>query len=601
MPVQPLASAREEEIRQALARLVSGGPEAVWLPQVQPLLELPAVRKRAESEKEDPAEALRAVLLEAIEELGQSQYRNLLEIVLGLAPGSANLSAGERRTLAGERFRGGRKPVTAGTIRQHHEVRALAELAQRLASEAPAGRPQAADWIEWHPAVREAWAQQWLNLWRISVSDYDSGEVLEVLRELMREYEVAAWSASEVFGVFDLLLEAWLPASGKPSQLERSLEEAFRERLVHCDTFRVDEVVSHWVWQTDQDREMRNPSRSILKEPPNKRQLERLRAGEEKLLERYVTKGVAARVVAEPGIGFLIAVGALRGQPLLSVAERDRVKDLILRTVADAGRDLSQVVLMRGSGFADYVLQGRIEPESFYRMKGELISSLDEALHVLGLRTHTFILSGAGPLARREGLLWRSSEDGQLSARDLLLEGESQTLEVRSSGFADLLPDDRVGATWAASQAAQGLLRTVTAMLNGNGGTIVVGACPLDRAMEDQRFAGKRMRKAPIVGEYVVIGIDEEMSRGQDRYLQKVNRMLRQFIEPDPWTGLHLSIERIDDRPVLIIAISGSADEWFYYVSDSKEPMFLVRNSAGASERLSGREADVYKRQTPRL
>jgi hypothetical protein len=75
------------------------------------------------------------------------QHRDLLRFVLGLDPTTRDLSAMERRRIAGERFRGGTKPVSAGTIRTYHEPRALDELAAILISldseSAPASLKQA--------------------------------------------------------------------------------------------------------------------------------------------------------------------------------------------------------------------------------------------------------------------------------------------------------------------------------------------------------------------------------------------------------------------------------------------------------------------------
>src|SRR5215218_6284702 len=130
-PFGPLPS--EKEVREALAKLIVLGPDAVWSPEVQPLLQLPAVQEKADELGADrPAQALKSVLQAAVDDLGESQYRVLLTIVLGLEPQYEFLSAGEKRAVAGERFRGGARKVGAGTIRQHHEPRALDELATRL-------------------------------------------------------------------------------------------------------------------------------------------------------------------------------------------------------------------------------------------------------------------------------------------------------------------------------------------------------------------------------------------------------------------------------------------------------------------------------------
>ena len=411
---------------------------------------------------------------------------------------------------------------------------------------------------------------------------------------------MGAWAVFEMFGVFDLLVEAWLPADVRASTLENELEEGLGGRLVRCDGFAVDEIVTHWVWR-DEQGEMQAPPRSVLEETPSERQLALLRAGDERQLSRFIASHAAARVVAAPGIGLLIAVGGTQGHPLLSVAERELVKDLIIRLIAETDPGvLSQVVLARGSGFADYVLQGQVAPEAFHRMNERLVKPLNEAVRSAGLRAHTFVFAASEPLIRHQGLDWMPPAEERLSARDLLLEGESPMLEVRTSAFADLLHDDQVGATWADSGAAKGLMRAVVAMLNGNGGTVVLGACPQSRAEGDPRFTGKRRKGAPVVGEFMVVGVDDEIAGKPDSYLRKVAAMCRRFVEPDPRLYIELRLERIEDRTVLVVAVADPPDEWFYFVDHEKEPAFLVRNSAGMSEHLRGLEGDKYKRSFPR-
>jgi hypothetical protein len=598
MPVPELSP--PEEVRRALSRLVSGGPESIWLPEVQPLLELPTVKERLEA-GEDADEALRQVLLDAIEGLGQSQYRNLLEIVLGLTPDSESLSAGERRALAGKRFRGGQRPVTAGTIRQHHERRALTELTKRLlaSTRSATARPQAQEWTEWHPAVRESWAEQGLSLWRISVADYDSAEIEEILGPLMRKHKVAAWSVYEMFGIFDFLLEAWLPLTAHAHRFSRELESAYGERLVRCDAFAAEEVVTHWAWRGE-GREMRRPAPAILANPPPPQQLERIGAGDGRPFAEMMKSEVAARVAAEPGIGILVSISGLWGYPLLSVAERELVKDLILGVVEEGAGILFQTVLLRGSGFGDYLLQGKIKPDDFYELKTKLVGPLDRALRPRGLRAHSFVLAGAAPLIREERLTWKTASDGRPSVEELLREGESVALEVRSSAFVDLLPDDRIGSKWADSEAGKGLLKTVTGMLNSKGGTILLGACPVARAEGDPRFSEKRLKGSTVVGDYLVIGIDDEIVSGSDSYLRKVANVCRKLIEPDPLVHLEFSLERLEGKTLLQVSVPSIPDEWFYFVADRENPQFWVRNSVGLSERYSGRDADIFKNQFPR-
>lgn len=144
-----MADNSEREIRAALGRLCTKGVAPYRITDhARVLLDLQVVHRRV-----DPAacpatdaqlvQALVEYLREAVARLEWSQHRILLEIVLDLEEKYIEKTATQRRAIAGERFRGGRDVVTAGTIRQHHEGKALDKLTRIvLADEARAGAPQ---------------------------------------------------------------------------------------------------------------------------------------------------------------------------------------------------------------------------------------------------------------------------------------------------------------------------------------------------------------------------------------------------------------------------------------------------------------------------
>ncbi len=132
-------TARREEIRKALGRLVTKGVQPYWVMEVgRPLLGLAAVRERLDLEDlNDPeaeAAAVVAVLRKATDRLSGSQ-RVLLTIVLGLDRDFLGRTAHERRMIAGRVFRGDEGAVMPGTIRQLYEPEALDRLAEVLWSD----------------------------------------------------------------------------------------------------------------------------------------------------------------------------------------------------------------------------------------------------------------------------------------------------------------------------------------------------------------------------------------------------------------------------------------------------------------------------------
>jgi hypothetical protein len=129
-PLDPAA------LRAELGKLVKRGAEPYWILDVAPrLLDLQIVRDQAghayDRDEDAKARALVEVLNQTLPLIGRRSDRVMLGIVLGLDSSDLlDLSARERRQLAGERFRGGRHAVTWGTIRQYHEPRALDRLAE---------------------------------------------------------------------------------------------------------------------------------------------------------------------------------------------------------------------------------------------------------------------------------------------------------------------------------------------------------------------------------------------------------------------------------------------------------------------------------------
>jgi hypothetical protein len=119
-------------IRAALGKLCTKGVEPYWVTDhARALLDLRVVRDGLDESATDAelVEALVEYLRSSVERVDWAQHRILLTIVMALDPQYLGWKASERRTEAGRLFRGGRDPVSEGTIRQHHEPNAVDKLA----------------------------------------------------------------------------------------------------------------------------------------------------------------------------------------------------------------------------------------------------------------------------------------------------------------------------------------------------------------------------------------------------------------------------------------------------------------------------------------
>lgn len=593
---------REKEVRRALSRLVVQGVDAVWSPDAQPLLRLPRVRARIDQLGEDrAATALREVLQEAINDLGPSQYRLLLTIVLGLGPQYKDLSAGEKRALAGRKFRGGHKRVSAGTIRQHHEPRALDELASLLISDEAVGERHfsldGGQSIVWHPEIHRLIAEERLVFWRLSFFPYDREEVAKNLAKAMRASDIRSWSAYEIYGVFDLLVRAWVPATEPEDRIVRNLEAELRSIEV-IQTFIVERVVVDSLWATDAVV-IRRPAEHALERLPSAAEIDRINAGDPGL-DQYEAEGWIARQPPTAGIGFFVALSQ-RTHAALPSPKQARLDDWIARISREAG-SLSNVSVYAGAGFAHFLIEGTVAPDALHDLNEQLLEQLTPLDHLVSQRVETFLCSAPAPIAAFEEM--RGGEPGAEvgDVSRLLQQEEGPHFEVKRSAFSELrrLEPNQDAADLPDSRAViDALMKTIVAFLNSEGGVVVIGATEAKRLAKSSKLRENEIvDSAPRRGPYLVNGVDHELARGADRYQRRLLDFCRTAIEPDPSAFLRVELEEVDDRTVCVIHV-GHPHEWFYFRGKDKNSRFYVRQGASVRE-LMGPDADRFKTSAKR-
>src|SRR5580704_4735578 len=143
-------------VENALGRLCTNGLRKWWvLETARVLMGLDCVRAGLRSKtslnEKDYVDALRTYLGAAIDKVESPQRQIILEVVLGIGEPRWETkewrkeSAKVRRKEAGRRFRNGERVVTAGTIRQHHEPRAIKELATIILADEEHARSQSSN------------------------------------------------------------------------------------------------------------------------------------------------------------------------------------------------------------------------------------------------------------------------------------------------------------------------------------------------------------------------------------------------------------------------------------------------------------------------
>jgi hypothetical protein len=132
-----------ETVEKVLGHLCTYALRNYWVvEQGRILMGLDCVRAHlreeaaANTSEEDLGAALVSYLEDAVQKIDSRPHRIILEVVLGLgadrwkADSWRDQTATRRRAEAGRSFRDGDRPVTYGTIRQHHEPRAIRDLAE---------------------------------------------------------------------------------------------------------------------------------------------------------------------------------------------------------------------------------------------------------------------------------------------------------------------------------------------------------------------------------------------------------------------------------------------------------------------------------------
>lgn len=448
----------------------------------------------------------------------------------------------------------------------------------------------------WHPSVHQQWAGEQLYFWKLSFAPtYDRERIVAGIRKALAQQGATAYTIYELFaGGYDVFLRVWLPTS--QGAFESSLHDALGSYTVVAQAFWVNRIISHWPWALEGGglgmREVpanvlrnRLPDEEIRK--INRRQFPRGRR------EEYERENLIARLPRKKGVKFFTVISN-NDQPLTTYA-RQRLEERIQEVFRSAER-IKEKSLYGGVGFGQYLLMGRTL--DYFAIERELTEPLNLAADpaIYGTRTITFPVSRQSFLDACYDLRVDGSGDSPHSAAEALEESESQTLEVKGSAFANL---DR----WLHTEEepryddkiADGALKAITALLNADGGTIVIGA--LERGRFDDH---PQMAEMPRIGDHIVVGLETDVDGDDwDRWERRLRVLLEKRIDPPSAQWISISREEVEGRTVGLVSVR-AGDRWFYHrPSSDSRPRFWVRQGNRTSE-LLGPEGDVYRQEKAR-
>ena len=138
------------------------------------------------------------------------------------------------------------------------------------------------------------------------------------------------------------------------------------------------------------------------------------------------------------------------------------------------------------------------------------------------------------------------------------------------------------------------LVRPVVAMLNTNGGRLIIGV------LEARRFASEaaedRLINEPRLEDRILVGVRHDfLGKDWDEYERRLRQKLSRHVEPEPLGAVSISLARTMDRGFAVIDIRPLTTTWYYAYKDANDPRrFLIRDGSSSRD-PSGLQADAYR------
>lgn len=463
--------------------------------------------------------------------------------------------------------------------------------------------------LQWHPSLHEKAGQETLHYWFLTFSSsYEWDLVRAELLALLGRLHVYSFALYELMGDCDVLLRVWLP---------RGTSSSFRVELRRCLAgfglsedvlYSVEEVIRHWPFAKEGKGGIEAVDRNGPMPGP-----ETIGEANGKLLDQLGIEDEALAGLAEQGllgphnhhddqiagvklVTLLKPKGDLETSQIHSLAKE-------IAGVLDAQASIKQRSLYQVEGRAVFLLTCLVPEGRFFAFRDELVSLLSPLCAAAGVRTNSYACASPKLLMFQDlipspGTRGAPPRMQSRNVSDLLKLDESMTLEVKGSAFTPLnswlfdgeMPEE------SDSFFHKGVLKTIAAFLNSEGGSILIGALETGRYRDEGMAEG-----APSfteVGGYMTAGILDPcfLKRGWDFYARRIAEKVASNIEPDPLPLLTMRNEEVDGMILCVIDVVAGRDAGWHYLRHRRGDglAFLVRQGSRTVE-LEGVDADRYK------
>lgn len=458
----------------------------------------------------------------------------------------------------------------------------------------------------WNHTIHEAWGKERLYFVRLNFyPTYDIPSIRERLRQVLYDHNVHSFVVYELTGDYDLLLRVWLPTSVSSQVFRRALHKELAAYDIDANqVFHVARVVTHWIWDIDGSGRMREPSEKIL----------RIRLADEDIMkinegtlgpeetEVYEKQNIITRWNPNKGTKFIVVIPEAKS---LSVDAHNALISRI-QDILQSARDVSEVSMYEGEGFARVLLMGRAKPGKFDEAISYIIQEVNGCgvQDFYGIKTYTYIAYNCSENALHfEDRLPVAKEVFALEEdviEQVMTEPESLRFEVKGSAFVDLkrllLGDHKT--EYSDKITNDGIVKSVVGLLNAEGGKIVIGALERARFEKRERSADK-LKTFPKYHDYIICGITHDYgNKDWDHFQLRLQDILEKRIEPSPGVWVTIKREFFLKKEICVISVRKPTSDWFYF-SYEGTTIFYVRQGNRTVE-LPGPKADQYKRANDR-
>jgi hypothetical protein len=461
--------------------------------------------------------------------------------------------------------------------------------------------------FQWHPGLREEWAKERLYFWWLGgFPSYNRAEIEDKLRWVLAYNNVSAYAIYELYsgGSSDIMLRAWLSTIRAP--LTRSLEQTFGSSVI-IETMTVEEIVANWLWSDRPGEQLRQPDASRLREPLGSAEIAKINKQQLTAQEaaKYEKDNIVAPAPYQQGIKFAMLITANR-QPRSQDAWANLRRQLV--EILDSATSISERSLYFGHGFGRFLVMGRVAYEDYPQIATQLSEPINAhvAPSSFGARTATYIVATEDFLDFKDEMRLQDEGPPERPVEELLEDEESHLLEVKGSAFIDLNRWLHTGdeLTYSDLIVNEGVLKTITGMLNSDGGTLVVGA------LETERYADHEALAAfPRCGRFICCGVENDYLGGNwDQFELRLGQIIRSRIRDNPgeWVRINPDGVRMSSDggtlPMCVITVTSPTrrveqrNRWFYHYpeGDSGPARFWVRQGNRTIE-LRGPDIDDHK------